>query len=182
MTRSGKVVSTYTKRELTHNQNKQTLTYYSLVWSENVRIISCNHNIQTRITNKLSLTAFDNKQFIHADKITTSPFVHKRLREDRFIREIGRTVDWGGYGVYVVVTSTDNGKEDLAITWIFYTARYGVQSTHTHCSRARTRFGRVRPTKLTKRVRNTSVQCPYLDIEAREESEPEETKPPSGGA
>ena len=31
-----------------------------------------------------------------------------------FIREIGRTMDWGEYDVDVVPTPADNGREDLA--------------------------------------------------------------------
>ena len=79
-----------------------------------MRISSCNHNLQIIITNKISRSAFDNKRYIHADRVTTSPFGHKRLREDMFIREIGRTMDWGEYDVDVVVTPADNGREDLA--------------------------------------------------------------------
>ena len=63
--KSAKGISKYAKRELTHNKYKQSLTYCSLVRSENVRINSCNHNLQTIITNKISLSAFDNKRYIH---------------------------------------------------------------------------------------------------------------------
>ena len=79
-----------------------------------MRISSCNHNLLTILTNKISLGAFDNKSYIHAGRVTTSPFGHKRLREDMFIKEIGRNMDWGEYVIDVVVTPTDNGKEDLA--------------------------------------------------------------------
>ena len=79
-----------------------------------MRINSCNHNLKTIITNKISLSAFDNKRYLHADRVTTSPFGHKRFREDMFIREIGRTMDWGEYDVDVVPTPADNGREDLA--------------------------------------------------------------------
>ena len=79
-----------------------------------MRIKSCNHNLQTIITNKIFLTAFDNKRFIHADRVATSLFGNKRLREDMFIRENGRTIDWGEYDVDVVVNPADNGREDLA--------------------------------------------------------------------
>ena len=141
--KSAKGIAKYAKRELTHNKNKETLTYCSLVRSENVRIISCNHNLQTIITNKIYLSAFYNKRYIHAERVTTSPFGHKRLREDMFIREIGRTIDWGEYDVddAVVPTPTDNGSgEDLAeaieaqavITWIFLLHQiWGSTNPHT---------------------------------------------------
>ena len=99
-----KVISKYTKRELTHNKYKQTLTYSSLVRSENVRINSCNHKLKTIITNKFSLSAIDKKRYIHADRLTTSPFGHKRLREDMFLRAIGRIMEWDEYDVDVVLT------------------------------------------------------------------------------
>ena len=79
-----------------------------------MRIKSCNHNLQTIITNKIFLTAFDNKRLIHPDRVATSLFGNKRLREDMFIRENGRTIDWGEYDVDVVVNPADNGREDLA--------------------------------------------------------------------
>ena len=56
-----------------------------------------------------------------------------------FIREIGRTMDWGEYDVDVV-TPTDNGREDLAeaieeqggITWIFLHRQiWGSINAHT---------------------------------------------------
>ena len=107
---SAKGVSKYTEREITHIKYKQTLTYCSLVRSENVRINSFNHNLQTIITNKISLSAIDNKRHIHADRVTTSPFGHKSLREDMFIRENGCTMDWGEYDVDVDPTPSDNGR------------------------------------------------------------------------
>ena len=79
-----------------------------------MRINSCNHNLQTILTNKVPLSAFDNKRYLHADRVTTSPFRHKRFREDMFIREIGRTMDWGECDADVVVFPTKKGKEDLA--------------------------------------------------------------------
>ena len=105
-----------------------------------MRINSCNHNLQTIITNKISLSAVDNKRYIHADRVTTSPFGHEFLREDMFIREIGRTMDWGEYDVDVVPTPADNGREDLAeaieaqgdITWIFLRHQiWGSANPHT---------------------------------------------------
>ena len=92
--RSTKGVSTYTKREPTQNEYKQTLIYCSLVRSENVLINSCSHSLQNIKMNKFSLSAFDNKRYIQAERVTTCPFGHKRLREDMFIREMG--APWTG--------------------------------------------------------------------------------------
>ena len=50
-------------------------------------------------------------------------------------------------------------------------------TTHMHFSRARTVFSRFRSTRRTKRVENSSVKLPHLDIKMREESEREEKKP-----
>ena len=81
-----------------------TLTYCSLVRSENVRIISCYLNLQTII---------DNKRFLHAHRVTTSPLGNESLCEDIIIREMGRTMDWGEFDVDVV-TPNDSGREYLA--------------------------------------------------------------------
>ena len=188
---SAKGISKYSKMKLTHNKFKQTLTYCSLVRSENVRINSCNHNLQTIITNKISLSAFDNKRYIHADRVTTSPFGHKRLREDMFIREIGRTMDWGEYDVdddAVVPTPTDNGSgEDLAedieaqggyYVDIFTPPDMGFnQPTYTdqELEQDLVDFDQLSGQNESEPA---AYNCPYLDIEAREENEREEIRPP----
>ena len=163
------------------------MIYCSLVRSENVRINSCNHNLQNIITNKISLSSFDNKPYIHADRVTTSHFGHKSLREDMFKREIGRTMDWDEYDVDVFPTPTDNGRGDLAEA-IEAQGGYNVDLFTPPD------MGFIQPTYTVQELEQDLVDfdqlsgqnesepaaynCPYLDIEAREENERAEIRPP----
>ena len=104
-----------------------------------------------------------------------------------FKKEIGRTMEWGEFDVDVLVAPTDNGKEDLAEA-IEAQGGYNVDLFTSPD------MGFNQPTYTVQELEQDLVDlyqlsgqseskiaaynCLYLDIEAREESKPEELRPP----
>ena len=49
----------------------------------------------TVVTNKKSLSGYDDKRFICQDKLTTLPFGHMQLLDEKFARQITCNPEWG---------------------------------------------------------------------------------------
>ena len=49
----------------------------------------------TVVTNKKSLSGYDDKRYICQDKLTTLPFGHKQLLDEMFARQITCNLEWG---------------------------------------------------------------------------------------
>ena len=64
---------------LTHQRYPDTLTSGSLFKTENSRIASESHNLQTVTSTKTSLSAFDDKRYILDDGQQTLPSGHKNI-------------------------------------------------------------------------------------------------------
>ena len=62
---------------LTHQRYRDTLTSGSLFKTENSRIASESHNLQTVTSTKISLSAFDDKRYILDDGQQALPYGHK---------------------------------------------------------------------------------------------------------
>ena len=104
-------------------------------------------------------------------------------------KEIGRTIDWGEYDVddAVVPTPADNGRKDLAeaieaqgeyYVDIFTPPDMGFnQPTYTvqELEQDLVDFDQLSGQNESEPA---AYNCPYLDIEAREENEREENRPP----
>ena len=60
----------------------------------------------TIVTNKKSLSGYDDKRFFCQDKLTTLAFGHKRLLDEMFARQITCNPEWG--------SSNESDKEVLA--------------------------------------------------------------------
>ena len=73
---SAKSVTRATQRRLRHEDFLETLNTGNVFRSENTRITLNHHILQTVSSNKICLSAFDNKRFIKADGIHTLPFGH----------------------------------------------------------------------------------------------------------
>ena len=71
---SAKGVSKAAQRLLTHELSKDTLLLSKPIRALNTRITSENHNLKTVTSNKVSLSAFDNKRYICSDGLSTLPF------------------------------------------------------------------------------------------------------------
>ena len=80
---------------MTHELYRQVLTGGETVRLLNTRIASSKHRLMTIVYNKKSLSGYDDKRFILNDKITTLPFGHHALREEKFMRNVVQDPDWG---------------------------------------------------------------------------------------
>ena len=65
----------------------------------NTRIASSKHQLMTVVCNKKSLSGYDDKRYILDDRITTLPYGHHALREERFMRKIRHDPDWSSSDV-----------------------------------------------------------------------------------
>ena len=74
---SAKGVPKADQKMLTHQRYRDTLISGSLNKTENSRIASESHNLQTVISTKTSLSAFDEKRYILDDGQQTLPYGHK---------------------------------------------------------------------------------------------------------
>ena len=73
----------------------ETLQTGSTMRTPNVRIASTSHTIQTVVSNKVSLRAYDDKRFILPDGIHTLPFGHYSLEEETAVNQILDSPEWG---------------------------------------------------------------------------------------
>ena len=73
---SAKGVTKAAQQHLRHGDSVNTLLSGNSVRSENTRIVSDHHSLRTVTTNKICLSAFDNKRYILPDGIKILPFGH----------------------------------------------------------------------------------------------------------
>ena len=76
---SAKGVSKAAQKMLSHQRYRDTLISGSLFKTENSRIASESHNLQTVTSTKTSLSAFDDKRYILDDGQQTLPYGHKNI-------------------------------------------------------------------------------------------------------
>ena len=67
------------QQHLRHADFVITLLSGNCVRAENTRIVSDHHSLRTVTTNKICLSAFDNKRYILPDGVKALPFVHYEL-------------------------------------------------------------------------------------------------------
>ena len=92
---SAKGVSRFAQTSLKHDVYKNVLTTNNLIRTNNIRIGSHNHQLETICNNKIALSAFDDKRFIQENGIQTLPFGHYLIRDIAAFREILQDPDWG---------------------------------------------------------------------------------------
>ena len=92
---SAKGVSRYAQNCLKHDVYKHVISTSAIVRTNNVRIGSNNHQLETISNNKVSLSAFDDKRYIQENGINTLPFGHYLVRDISTFREILADPDWG---------------------------------------------------------------------------------------
>ena len=78
-TLSPKGVSKAAQKMLSHQRYRDTLTSGSLFKTENSRIASESHNLQTVTSTKTSFSAFDDKRYILEDGQQNLPYGHKNI-------------------------------------------------------------------------------------------------------
>lgn len=93
---------------LNHDMYKSCLNDGIPLRLQNTRIQSKNHILETIRTNKVSLSAFDDKRWISADKINTLPYGHYSLTKDTLTDS--QLVNAVGFGNQSFVFS-DSGTE-----------------------------------------------------------------------
>ena len=92
---SAKGVTRDARQRMTHELYKQVLLGGETVRLLNTRIASSKHQLMTVVTNKKSLSGYDDKRYICPDKLTTLPFGHKQLQDEMFARQITCNPEWG---------------------------------------------------------------------------------------
>src|SRR5882757_11467765 len=65
------VVQSVTRRDIRHGMYRQTLETGSKMYNKMNVIRSVKHQLYTMIINKISLSPFDDKRWIHADRISS---------------------------------------------------------------------------------------------------------------
>ena len=93
--KSAKGVSRFTQTSLKRDVYKRVLLSGHHMRSNNIRIGSSKHLLQTIRNNKKSLSAFDDKRFIQNDGIHCLPFGHFEIRDWQLHRENLEDDDWG---------------------------------------------------------------------------------------
>ena len=84
---SARGVTRDARQRMTHELYKQVLLVGETVRQLNTRIASSKHQLMTVVTNKKSLSGYDDKRFICQDKLTTLPFGHRQLLDKLFARQ-----------------------------------------------------------------------------------------------
>ena len=92
---SAKGVSRFAKTSLKHDVYKRVLLSGYHMRSNNIRIGSSKHLLQTIRNSIISLSAFDHKRFIENDGIHCLPFGHFQIRDWQLHRVILEDDDWG---------------------------------------------------------------------------------------
>ena len=92
---SAKGVSRYAQNSLKHDVYKHVISSSNIVKTNNVRIGANRHQLETISTNKVSLSAFDDKRYILENGIDTLPFGHYLVRDIATFREVLQEPDWG---------------------------------------------------------------------------------------
>lgn len=92
---SAKGVSRFAQTSLKHGIYKNVLESGLYTRSYNTRIGSSKHLLQTIRSNKIALSAFDDKRYIENDGIHCLPFGHHDIRDVQIEREILEDSTWG---------------------------------------------------------------------------------------
>ena len=92
---SAKGVSRFARTSLKHNIYKTVLSTTNSIRTNNIRIGSTLHQLETISSSKISLSAFDDKRYILENGIETLPFGHFLMRDIAAFREILADPDWG---------------------------------------------------------------------------------------
>ena len=83
-----KGVTKTAQKMFTHNNFKEILSSRSMQRAINYRIKSENHEIYTSRTNKIGLSAYDDKRFLFKNGIESLPYRHHAVVDDVFLRQI----------------------------------------------------------------------------------------------
>ena len=92
---SAKVVSRFAQTNLKHDIYKTVFSTTNSIRTNNIRIGSTLHQLETISSSKKSLSAFDDKRYILENGIGTLPFGHYLVRDIVAFREILAYPDWG---------------------------------------------------------------------------------------
>ena len=92
---SAKCVSRFAQTNLKHDIYKTVLSTTNSIRTNNIRIGSTLHQLETISSSKISLSAFDDKRYILENGIETLPFGHYLVRDIVAFREILADPDWG---------------------------------------------------------------------------------------
>ena len=91
---SAKGTTKAAQKDLHHDRFTNTLLNNRTVRAENTRIQSNKHVLNTVVTNRVALSAFDDKRYIMDNGIDTIPYGHYSLREQVFYNQIFEDPDW----------------------------------------------------------------------------------------
>ena len=92
---AAKGVSRFAQRNFKHDIYKTVLSTTNSIRTNNIRIGSTLHQLETISSSKISLSAFDDKRYILENGIETLPFGHYLVRDIVAFREISADPDWG---------------------------------------------------------------------------------------
>ena len=92
---SPKGVSRFAQTNLKHDFYKTVLATTSSIRTNNIRIGSTLHQLETISSSKISLSAFDDKRYILQNGVETLPIGHYFVRDIVTFREILPDPDWG---------------------------------------------------------------------------------------
>ena len=92
---SSKGVSRFARTNLKHDIYKTVLSTTNSIRTNNIRIGSTLHQLETISSSKISLSAFDDKRYILENGIETLPFGHYLVRDIVAFRETLADPDWG---------------------------------------------------------------------------------------
>ena len=92
---SAKGVTQDARKRMSHEIFKDVLEKGDFVRMINTRIASSNHRIHTLVVNKKSLSGYDDKRYICADKVSTLPYGHYSLHDEMFGKLMLDDEDWG---------------------------------------------------------------------------------------
>ena len=98
-------------RTMTHELYTQVLTGGAAVGLVNTRAGSSKHQLITVVCDKKSLSGYDDKRFIFDDRITTLPYCHHALREEKFMRKMIHDPDWSSSDEEITVDFAESTIE-----------------------------------------------------------------------
>ena len=71
------------KKHLTLLDYENSLKNETVTYKTSTLIRADNHELSTRVIRKIATCAFDDKRYLHADKITTSPLHYHKIHEKK---------------------------------------------------------------------------------------------------
>ena len=75
------IKKTTIKKHLTLKDFWDSLTNETVTYKTATMIRAENHELSTRVVRKIATCAFDDKRYLHRDKITTSPLYYHKIQE-----------------------------------------------------------------------------------------------------